>query len=131
MKLFRLMTVAGAMSALLIGAAFAGSMEARYGNTVVATASNGTTTKVYYNADNTLTASITPKDGAATEAKGSWRLDGATICITADTAFGPFAAGAETCIPLQGDKVGDNWETKAKDAQGVEVVTKVTIVAGR
>jgi hypothetical protein len=88
-------------------------------------------TKVHYNADNTLTVSVTPKEGAAMETKGTWRQDGANICVTPEAAFGPFAAGKETCVPLQGDKVGDSWETKTTDAQGVEQTNSVSIVAGR
>jgi hypothetical protein len=131
MKLFKTIVVAGATTGLLIGAALAGSMEARFGNTVVATSTTGITTKVFYNADNTVTVSITPKEGAATETRGTWRQDGTNICVTPEAAFGPFEAGKENCIPLQGDKIGDTWETKAKNAQGVEQTTTVTIVAGR
>jgi hypothetical protein len=131
MKLLETIGVAGVMSGLLITAALAGSMEARFDNTVMATSSIGSVTKVRYNRDNTLTVAVTTKEGTTTETKGTWRQDGANVCVTPEASFGPFMGGKESCVPLQGDKVGDSWETKATDAQGVEQTTTVMIVAGR
>lgn len=117
--------------AFFIGAAWAGSMEARFGNTVVAKAPDGTTTKVHYDKPDTFTATIEQPGKPAANAKGKWRVDGDKLCLTSDTAFGPFAANKEGCVLLRGDKVGDKWQTPAKDSAGKDIVLDVSIVAGR
>lgn len=130
MKLLKGVVLTGLATALLAGAAWAGNMEARFGNTVVAKLSNGDVSKLYYNADNTFTADAT-QGGAETKTKGTWRQDGDNLCITSEAAFGAFEAGKERCVPLQGDKVGDSWQSKFPGPDGAEMTLDVSIVAGR
>ena len=88
--------------AFLIGAAWAGNMEARFGNTVVATGPDGTVTKFWYKKDGTFTAKAEQPGQAALNPKGKWRQDGDKLCITSDTSFGPFEANKERCVPADG-----------------------------
>jgi hypothetical protein len=113
-----------------IGASWAGNIEARFGNTIVAKSSDGTVTKVWYNKDKTLTAKVEAPGKPAVNSKGIWRVDADKVCITAETAFGPFEANKERCVPLNGDKVGDSWKLKSKDAAGKDIDMEVTIVSG-
>jgi hypothetical protein len=131
-NLMRFLTGLAAASILsaLSMSAFAGSMDARIGNTVVATNPDGSTVKFYYNADNTFTAKAEAGGKTLLESKGTWRQDGDNLCLTSDTTFGPFEAGKERCVPLMGEKVGDKWETPGKDAEGNDISIKVEIVAG-
>lgn len=131
MKLLNGLVAAAVSGAFLISSAFAGSMDARFGNTVLATNPDGSTVKFYYNADNTFSVKAEAGGKTLLESKGAWRQDGDTVCLTAETAFGPFEAGKERCVPLTGDKVGDSWETPGKDAAGADIKIKVEIVAGR
>ena len=131
MKAFsRILTVA-ATTALLIGTAWAGNIEARFGNTVVATAPDGTVTKFHYDKPDTFTATVEQPGKPVVKASGKWRIDGANVCLTSDTSFGPFEANKERCVPLNGDKVGDSWKAKSLDAAGKPVDVDVAIVAGR
>jgi hypothetical protein len=130
MSTFTRILATAVAGAFFIGAAWAGNIEARFGNTVVAKAPDGTTSKFYYSKDNTFTAKVEQPGKPAVNAKGKWRVDGANVCITSDTAFGPFEANKERCIPLSGDKVGDTWKGKSMDAAGKPVDVDVTIVAG-
>jgi hypothetical protein len=131
MKIFTHLLAAALASLLFVGTAFAGSMDARFGNTVVATYPDGTTLKFYYNADKTFAAK-TEKGGAVlAETTGTWRVDGANVCLTVAKTFGPFEGGKERCIPLMGDKVGDSWPSKVQDASGNVTDITVAIVAGR
>lgn len=130
MKLFARMATTLVAAAFLIGAAWAGNMEARFGNTVVAKAPDGTVTKFWYKKDNTFTAKVEQPGKPAVDVKGKWRQDGDKLCVTAETTFGPFEAGKERCIPLSGDKVGDTWKGQSLDAAGKPVAVDVTIVAG-
>jgi hypothetical protein len=131
MKLFTRLLAAALAGLLLLGTAWAGSMDARFGNTVVATYPDGTTLKFYYNADKTFAAK-TEKGGALlAETTGTWRVDADKLCLTAKTNFGPFEGGKERCIPLMGDKVGDSWPSKAQDSGGQVIDITVAIVAGR
>jgi hypothetical protein len=131
MKTLSRILTAAAAAAFVIGTAWAGNMDARFGNTVVAKAPDGTTTKFHYDKPDTFTATIEQPGKPAVKAKGKWRVDGANVCITSDTAFGPFEANKERCVPLMGDKVGDKWKSKSLDAAGKEVEVDVSIVAGR
>jgi len=119
------------IGALSLGLAWAGTMEARFGNTVVATAPDGTVTKFYYDADGKVAAKVETGGKIVLESKGKWRQDGAKLCLTFDATFGPFEANTERCVPLNGDKVGDTWPSASKDAAGNPVAISVTIVAGR
>jgi hypothetical protein len=118
-------------SVLLATAAWAGNMDARIGNTVVAKAPDGTVTKFYYEKGGSFTATIEEPGKPTATVKGKWRQDGDKLCVTSEAAFGPFEANKERCLPLLGDKVGDTWKSKGRDAAGNEVDVVVTIVAGR
>jgi YD repeat-containing protein len=131
MKALSKILISAAAAMLFAAAAWAGSMEARFGNTVVASAPDGTVTKFHYDKAGTFTATIAQPGKPAVNAKGKWRQDGDKLCITSDTAFGPFEANKESCVPLMGDKVGDKWKSKSKDAAGNVVDVDVTIVAGK
>jgi hypothetical protein len=113
-----------------IGMSWAGNLEARFGNTVVAKTSDGTVTKVWYAKDNTLTARVEAPGKPAATGKGKWRKDGDKVCFTYDSSFGMFEANKERCVPVSGDKVGDSWKLKTKDAAGKEIDVEVSIVAG-
>ena len=131
MKTIIRLATAGAVSALLVGAAWAGNMEARFSNTVVAKAPDGTTMKVFYDKPVAFKATIDQPGKPTTNAKGTWRVDGDKVCLTSDTTFGPFEANKEGCVALMGDKVGDKWQTPGKDTAGKDIKLDVTIVAGR
>lgn len=131
MSTFTRIIATAVAGAFFIGAAWAGNMDARFGNTVLAKSPGGTTTKVFYDKPDTFTAKIEQPGKPTVNAKGKWRVDGDKLCVTSDTAFGPFEANKEGCVPLKGDKVGDKWQTPAKDAAGKDIVIDVSIVAGR
>ncbi len=126
----RLAAAAALLTTLFLAPAFAGNMEVRFGNTVVATYPDGSTTKFFYNKDGTFTGKLT-QAGKDSNTAGKWRVDGANICITAQTTFTIFEAGKERCVPLNGDKVGDKWQVTTKDPSGKDTTVNVTIVAGR
>lgn len=123
--------LAAAFVAALAGTAWAGNIDARIGNTVVAKAPGGTVTKFHYDKPDAFTATIEQPGQPVVKAKGKWRVDGTNVCLTSDTAFGPFEANKERCVPLMGDKVGDTWKAKSLDAAGKPVDVDVTIVQGR
>ena len=125
-------TLAVAVAAIgFVAPSWAGNIEARFGNTVVAKSSDGTVTKVWYNKDKTVAAQAEIPGKPAVTSKGKWRVDGDKLCITYETAFAMFEANKERCVPLSGDKVGDNWKLKAKDAAGKDIEVDVTIVSGK
>ena len=117
--------------ALTFGTAFAGSMAARFGNTVVATSPDGSVTKFFYDADGKVAVTIEAGGKTVLTSKGTWRQDGTKVCLTLDPGFGPFVTGTERCIPLNGDKIGDSWTTPGVDAAGKPISVAVSIVQGR
>jgi hypothetical protein len=101
------------MRALILGAAIviatastalAGDevLASRFGNTTISKAADGTENHIYYAADHTLTG----KQGT-TAFKGTWKIDGGTICLTFDPAV-PNTPNP-TCVPVSDHKVGDTW----------------------
>lgn len=105
-----------AMAAALATPAFAGELDAAFGNTVRVTLPSGATVQYHYNADNTF--EMVAPDGA--HVSGAWALRGDQLCTTP-------AGGAESCVPFQpGHGVGDTWTQT--DANGS---VTVSIVAGR
>src|SRR5882762_1504640 len=101
------------MRGLLLGAAlvlaasvpaWAGDevLASRFGNTTITKDAAGTENHVYYNADHTFTA----KQGA-NAAKGTWKIDGSTICLTFETPIPGTPNPA--CAPVSDHKVGDIW----------------------
>ena len=77
-------------------------MASRFGNTTITKDAAGTENHVYYNADHTFTG----KQGAV-GFKGTWKIDGGTICLTADPPI-PNTPNP-TCAPITEHKVGDSW----------------------
>lgn len=104
MRKILLASIAGLALATTIAVAADDVMASRYGNTTVSTDAQGAETKVYYSADHTFTF----KSGAQS-GKGSWKIDGANICLTYDTPM----AGVPNplCLPVTAHKVGDTWTT--------------------
>ena len=131
MKSLTIVLSALTAGALFITSAWAGNIEARFGNTVVATAPDGTVTKFHYDKAGTFTVTSTQPGKPAINTKGKWRIDGANVCLTAEAAVGPFEAGKERCVPLVGDKLGDTWKSKSMGADGKPVDVDVTIIAGQ
>lgn len=78
-------------------------MASRYGNTTITTDANGNSTHLYYKADGTFTG----KQGDAAF-KGTWKMDGANVCLTADTPIPNTPNPA--CAPASAHAVGDNWQ---------------------
>ena len=100
----RSILLAAALAALSTPA-FAGDelMASFFGNTAVATGGLADT-HTYYNADHsfTMTAPAFNK-----EWKGTWKLDGNTLCRTYETA--PPGVSNPLCTPIEQHKVGDTW----------------------
>ncbi len=109
--------------------AFAASMEPRFGNTMRATRPDGTMLKLYYNRDNTFSGAIVQREAAPIEIEGTWRLDGARLCVTPKRSGG--APGPESCAELKGGKVGDTWQSTVQGTDGKPVMQSVEIVKGR
>jgi hypothetical protein len=111
--------------------AFAASMEARFGNTMLATRPDGTVIKMYYDKDHSFSGELRPGGSQAVyEAKGTWRLSGGKLCVTPAGVTAEHKA-PETCAALKGSKVGDKWQTEVKGTDGKSVVQTVEIVKGR
>ncbi|HEX7776800.1 MAG TPA: hypothetical protein VF449_09760 [Parvibaculum sp.] len=111
--------------------AFAASMEARFGNTMLATRPDGTTIKMYYNKDHSFTGEMAPGGSQAVyEAKGTWRLSGDKLCVTPAGGTAEHKA-PEVCAPLKGSRVGDKWQSEVPTPDGKTVVQTVEIVKGR
>lgn len=131
MKFITLVAAGAALSAMLCGTAFAASMEARFGNTMLGTRPDGTVLKIFYNKDHTFSGELTPP-GSTTPlvAKGTWRIEGKNLCLT--PLAGPDGKPSrESCALLKGDKVGDKWQTEVRGPDGQPVVQTVEIVKGR
>lgn len=108
--------------ALATSVAFAADdvMATRYGNTTVSTDAKGVETKVYYNADHTFTFKSGTQSG-----KGTWKIDGANICLTYDAASAQPGVPNPLCLPVTARKVGDTWTTGEGDQKRT-----VKLVAG-
>lgn len=123
-----------AVSASIALPALAGNVEARFGNTMLATRPSGTTMKLWYNKDHSFTGELQPAGAPmAFQMSGQWRVNGDKICVLPDNPPGTTSdkKPAESCAPLKGDKAGDKWETTVKDIDGKSVVQTVEIVKGR
>lgn len=114
--------ILGSLAALMFATAIAVAgdevMASRFGNTTVSTDAKGVETKVYYNADHTFTF----KSGAQS-GKGTWKVDGANICLTYETPIPGIPN--PLCLPVSAHKVGDTWTTGEGDQKRT-----VKIVAG-
>ena len=99
----RAILLGAALAVVAILPALAGDevLASRFGNTTITKAS-GVENHVYYAADHTFTA----KQGA-TSTKGTWKIDGSTICLTFATPVPGTPNPA--CAPVSDHKVGDTW----------------------
>lgn len=78
-----------------------------YGNTIVSKGGMADTHS-YYNADHTFRMTA-PAFGM--EWKGTWKLDGTTLCRTFEKT--PPGTSNPLCTPLAAHKVGDTWTATA------------------
>lgn len=101
----RSMILLAAVAAMSVSCAYADDiMASRYGNTTMATDAKGVQTKIYYQADGTLTA----KQGAA-DFKGTWKLGAKNrLCLTFDKQ--PQGMSNPFCVTAAAHKVGDTWK---------------------
>jgi len=80
-------------------------MATRFGNTTITKDAAGNEVHLYYAADHTFSV----KTNGQT-AGGTWKVDGATICLTyANPAVLPAGTPNPTCVPVAAHKVGDTW----------------------
>ena len=111
----RTIILAATFAALSSSLAYADDvMASRYGNTTIATDSKGVQTKVYYNADGTLSG----KQGTLSF-KGTWKVANGEVCLHMSVAVPGMAE--PFCRPVAPRKVGETW--KAGDRT-------VTLVSG-
>ena len=95
--------LAAALLAVSTTLAFADDiMASRYGNTTISKDASGNETHLYYAADGTFTG----KQGG-TAFKGSWKISGGTVCLTATPAIPNTPNPA--CVPIAAHKVGETW----------------------
>src|ERR1041385_6971810 len=91
-------------------------MASRYGNTTIVTDSKGVQTKLYYNADGTLTGKQ-----SGTAFKGTWKLDKGQVCLMTEPVpqgmTNPFCRPAIARKVVETWKVGDRTVTLAKGIQ--------------
>ena len=99
----RAVLLGAALAVMAIVPALAGDevLASRFGNTTI-TKANGVENHLYYAADHTFTA----KQGA-NNAKGTWKIDGGTVCLTFETPIPGTPNPA--CAPVSDHKVGDTW----------------------
>ena len=99
----RAVLLGAALAVVAIVPALAGDevLASRFGNTTI-TKANGVENHLYYAADHTFTA----KQGA-TSTKGTWKIDGGTVCLTFATPVPGTPNPA--CAPVSDHKVGDTW----------------------
>lgn len=99
----RIVILAAAFVAASISLAYADDiMASRYGNTTVTKDAAGHESHIYYAADGTFGG----KQGDASF-KGTWKIDGTTICLTSDTPIPNTPNPA--CAPISAHAVGDTW----------------------
>ena len=102
----RSIILAAAFAALTVSHAYADDvMASRYGNTTLATDSKGVQTKLYYQADGTLTARQGDMNYTAT-----WKVASGQVCLT----FKAAAPGGMTnpfCAQVVAHNVGDTWKS--------------------
>ena len=94
---------AGVAAFALSGAAFADNEAGMYGNTVVCSYPDSSTTKVYMEKD----GSYSLIHGTFKE-KGTWKDDGTNVCYHA-TDPAPAPGAKAVCIPTRSFKIGDTW----------------------
>lgn len=133
MSLKTVLQTAG-LAALAMGLAlpaYAASMEARFGNTVLATRPDGTKIKLFFEPGMTFTGKASPAGMPFSfSIAGTWRLDGNKLCILQTEGRGR-NKGIEKCEPLEGDKIGDTWTVEVTDKDDKPVVQTMEITEGR
>lgn len=104
----RSILLAAALIGLSATAASADDVMANlYGNTIISKGGMADTHS-YYNADHTFRMTA-PAFGM--EWKGTWKVDGATLCRTFEKA--PPGASNPLCTPVEAHKVGETWTATA------------------
>jgi hypothetical protein len=103
--MMRSVMLALSLAVLSASAALAGDdvMAGYYGNTAIASGGMADTHTVY-NADHTFDMRV-PAFGM--EFKGTWKLDGTTLCRTYEKT--PPGVTNPFCTPVEPHKVGDSW----------------------
>lgn len=106
----RSVVIAVSLAVLSATTAYAGDdlMAGYVGNTAIASGGMADT-HTYYNADHTFTMKA-PSFGM--EWKGTWKLDGTTLCRTYEKAP-PGLPSNPFCTPIEAHKVGDKWTMTA------------------
>lgn len=122
MKVIGVLAGAGLLAGLAAGPAAADTWSAAYGNTIVATYTDGRVAKVFVEPDHTY--AIVPQAGGDT-IHGTWADKDGQSCFTI-TAPAAAVGGAPACFPVKDYKVGDSFP--AKDATGTATAV---ITAGR
>jgi hypothetical protein len=108
--------LAASLVVFSVTAAFAGDdvMAGFYGNTVISKGGMAETHS-YYNADHSFTMKAPAYNMSW---KGTWKVDGATLCRTYDTA--PPGVTNPLCTPIETHKVGDTWTVAGRTASLVQ-----------
>lgn len=94
-------------------------MAGYYGNTAISTGGLAEV-HIFYNQDHTFVMNV---PAYALRFKGTWALNGATLCFNYDVP--PPGVTNPDCGPIAAHKVGDTWTENADDGQ-----RKLTLVAG-
>jgi hypothetical protein len=101
----RSLYIAALLVVLASGAALAKEdvMASRYGNTMISTDRDGSTTKHYYRADHTFTA----KHGYDWSSDGTWSLEAGRLCLTYQ--FKRPGLGNSECRTAELRQIGEKW----------------------
>jgi hypothetical protein len=123
----RLAIITGVTLALTTAVAFAGDQFAgMYGNTLVVKDQDGTTTRVFINADKTWEQRMA--DGKIARGTYSWTDETHFCIVVVEPPAKPGEQAHKECHEISGDrKVGDTWTMTGTDGKP----TQLTIVAGR
>ena len=104
----RIFLLGAALALVMTSAALADDpMSNLYGNTVISKGGLAETHS-YYNADHSFTMKA-PSFGM--EWKGTWKLDGASLCRTFDSP--PPGVANPLCTAVEPHKLGDTWTATA------------------
>jgi hypothetical protein len=122
----KLAIIAGVALALSTAAAQADQFAGMYGNTVIVKDEDGTTSRVYINADKTWEQRMA--NGKVARGTYSWKDDTHFCIVVTDPAPKPGEQAEPECHEMSGDhKVGDTWTMTGSDGKP----TTLSIVAGR
>jgi hypothetical protein len=123
----KLAIFAGLALAFTTAAALAGDQFAgMYGNTLVIKDTDGTTSRVYINADKTWEQRMA--DGKTARGTYSWKDETHFCIVVVEPPAKPGEQAHTECHEISGDhKVGDTWTMTGNDGKP----TELSIVAGR